>query len=73
MTSGLIGEYLRNDTWHRQSVNGDENFKAFSIISQNFMHFRPTLRKFCILPHCQLLSLLKWRSPIACQLNFTNG
>ena len=60
----INGLYLRNETWHRQSVKCVDNYKGSSTSSRNVMNFGPqtasnstcilpTLRKFCILFHCQ--------------------
>ena len=58
------GLYLPNQTRCRQSVKCVDNYKGSPRLSQNVMNFGPqtasnsacilpTLRKFCILLHCQ--------------------
>ena len=63
MTSRLNGEYVRDETWYRQSDNVVENYKVLLQllkISWTLVHkqvkigpeFSPTLCKFCVLLHC---------------------
>ena len=58
------GLYIRNEAWYRQSVKCVDNYEGSSTSCQNVMNFGPqtasnstcilpTLRKFCILLHCQ--------------------
>ena len=38
-TLRLNGEYLQNETWHRQSGNGVEKYERSPAVSQNSMNF----------------------------------
>jgi len=38
-TSRLNGEYLLNETWHRQLGKGVAKYKGSPMLSQNFMNF----------------------------------
>ena len=38
-TSRLNGEYLLNETWHRQSENGAGKYKRLPTSSENFVNF----------------------------------
>ena len=40
-TSTLSGEYLLNETWHRQSEKGVWNYKGLRTSSENFVNFGP--------------------------------
>jgi len=37
----LNGEYLLNETWHRQSGNGVGQYEGSPTLSQHFMNFGP--------------------------------
>ena len=68
LNGNFNGLYLRNETWHRQSLKCVDNYKGYATWSQNVINFGPqrasnstcilpTLRKFCILLHCQALQV----------------
>ena len=66
LNDNFNGLYLRKETRNGQSVKCVDNYKESRTSSQNVMNFGPltasnstcilpTLRKFCILLHCQAL------------------
>ena len=77
------GLYLRNETRYRESGKCIGNYKGSLTLSRNVMNFGhtrlktrpeflPTLRKFCLLLHCQASSskteISKWNSTKLCQV-----
>ena len=58
------GLYLRNETWHRQSVKCVDNYKVSPTLSQNVMNFGPqtasnsTIYYFLLVFHCKFMPIL---------------
>ena len=80
LNDSFNGLYLRNKTQNRQSGKYARDYKRFTTSSQNVMNFGPqtayswtvvlpTLRKFCILLHCQdsQMGISKRNSTKLCQ------